>query len=434
MSGALLASSLMETARAAPAISLREAARKMALYGLPLIEMAQVRQRPARVGFRANQFQHSRELTTPATQRVTAPNSDTLYSVAWLDLSQGPVRLTIPPTGQGYFSLALMDMYSNNFAVLGARTIGTGGGSFVVIGPNAAGLDHPDVIRAPTDWVWALARTVVSHPGDLFFVHALQDGLIAEGPTGRTPIVVPPRTAPWHDFFKAVQALVLENPPPATDTLLFRDCAVLGLTPRGGFDSQRFSAADQADIAAGLRDALEEANAPNQGGAVRRGWVWPHADLGDFGQDYVYRAQIALSGLAALPRNEAVYMRPLGPDGQSELDGRRGWRLHAKPAQLPPVDGFWSLTAYEVTPQGQAFLVTNALQRYALGDRTPGLRFEPDGSLDLWITPGEPGPERRTNWLPSTQTGRPMILSFRAFLPQRPILDGTWEPPVLHVV
>lgn len=419
-------------AQAGPA-ALRDAARRMALYGLPLIEMATTRERAAGSGQVANSFRHAQALATPQSRAVTQPNNDTLYSSAWLDLSRGPIRISLPQTGDRYFSLALMDMFTDNFSVLGTRTIGGAGGEVVLVGPGAP-LPAVNAVRSPTDWVWALGRTLVDGPADLGAVRKVQETLRLDAPQGRKPEVFAKRDAPWPDFFAAVQALVLESPPPATDLRVFRDAAALGVTPTGGFDASRFTPAQGAEIAAGLADALAVAKQGAASGQRRGAWSFPRQNLGDFRQDYLYRAQVALVGLAALPLDEACYLRALGPDGRDELDGAKSWRLHFPPGQTPPVDAFWSLTAYETTPDGQGFLFDNPISRYAIGDRTRGLAKNRDGSLDIWISPGDPGPERRANWLPSPASGRPMTLSLRAYLPRPEIMTGAYlPPPVLPV-
>ena len=432
---ALLACGTAQLADAATPLPLRAAAERMALYGLPLIETAAIRLRGQQTnGDRPNKFRHNRRLTTARTQTVTAPNNDTLYSTAWLDLAQGPVQLTIPPIGDRYFSIALMDAYTNNFAVLGTRTVGEEGGDFTVIGPKSPWVVGANVIRSPTDWVWCLARILVTGAEDLPAVQAIQDALKLSGPPGRTALLAAPRTAPWELYFGTLQELLQESPPPAQDTRAFRECSALGITAERNFDPTRFSPVQQKEIAAGLRDALERARDPNQGGTTTGGWVFPRANLGDFGQDYAYRAVIALSGLAALPRTDAMYLRPVGPDGRSELDSRRTWRLSFPKGRSPPVDAFWSLTAYAVTPQGQAFFIDNPLDRYAIGDRTPGLVYGADGSLDIWITSNDPGLARRSNWLPAPRDGAPIILSLRAYLPKSELLTGAYVPPQLQQI
>src|SRR5581483_10260389 len=105
----------------------------------------------------------------------------------------------------------------------------------------------------------------------------------------------------------------------------------------------------------------------------------------------VFRANVALVGLAALPNAEAMYMRPVVPgEPGTFIASDAVYRLSFAKGQFPPVDGFWSLTMYEVTPEKQAFLTANPLNRYSIGDRTPGLTTNADGSLDIWISRTDP--------------------------------------------
>lgn len=409
---------------------LAAAARDAWIYGLALVENARTRQEVMDTRTAPNRLLHMRGLTTPRNQFVTTPNNDTLYSRSWLNLSAGPVRVTIPPTGARYVSVAFMDMYTNNFAVIGTRTTGGDGGTFTVVGPDAA-TDDPLAIRSPTPWVWMLVRLLVDGDADLAAADALQDrmrvdGPVAPGPTRRYAT----REARWDAYFETVQELVVENPPPITDDRFFDSVAPLGLRARGGFDAKRFTATQGAEIERGVLAAKTLLKTARRQGAVADGWIYPKANLGDFGQDYVYRAQVALGGLAALPRVEAMYMRPLGADGRIPFDSARGWVLSLPADRLPPVDSFWSLTMYQATPDGQFYFFDNPINRYAIGDRTPGLKRGQGGALDIWMTRTDPGPDRRANWLPTPPSGAFGVV-FRAYLPKADLLDGVYSLPGL---
>ncbi|HEX7760870.1 MAG TPA: DUF1254 domain-containing protein [Caulobacteraceae bacterium] len=410
---------------------LKTAARDAWLYCLPLVEMATTRSRmlgpePTGMKARVNGFVHARELAGPPMRTVTTPNNDTLYSSAWVDLAAGPVRVTLPPTGERYFSLALMDMFTNNFAVLGTRTAGPEGGTFVIAGPRDPA--PPGAIRSPTPWVWALARTLVEGPSDLEAAHAVQDGLGIKARPGRMPDQSVGRSAAWSDYFLWAQTLLAENPPPVTDTAFFRRIAPLQLGMTGGFEQARFADTEMGEVEAGV--ALARAQLTDLKGrqAVVNGWTYPQPDLGDFGQDYALRAAVAIAGLAALPPVEAMYMRPLAPDGRAVFEGGR-YRLRL-PAALP-VDGFWSLTMYEATAQGQFFLTDNPISRYAIGDRTPGLARGADGSLDIYIQRADPGEGRSANWLPAPAQG-PFAMTLRAYLPRPELILGVYRLPPLE--
>lgn len=397
-------------------------ARDAWIYGLPLIEMATTRARHLKGGARINRFNGGRALATHENRNVTTPNNDTLYLSAWLDLSKGPVTLTIPALGERYWSVAVMDMFTNNNIVLGTRTVGGEGGVFTLIGPRQEMVgDNPIRIATPTAWV--LARVLVDGPDEVPTVQALLKGFKLSGPEiSEAPPVYATRDADPKAYFASVSELMSLNWPPYTDLKLIRRAGgLLGINGEG---------AESAATLAGV----EAARKLVRGGWGREpsvdGWTYPRASLGDFGQDYVYRAAIALGGLAALPRAEATYLRIQGEkDGLLTGDGL--YRL-SLPAQVP-VKAFWSLSMYEATPDGQFFFTANPLNRYAIGDRTKGLKRRADGGVDIWVGRSDPGGERTSNWLPAPATG-PFTVSWRAYLPDEPLLNGTWRLPPLQKV
>lgn len=410
------------------ASALQSAAREAWLYALPLIEIATTRARGAAFGGQINAFAHMRNLADHKARAVTTPNNDTVYSSAQVDLSHGPVTIFLPAAGERYVSLALMDAYTNNFAILGTRTSGPDGGSFKLIGPTDAA-EGLNVVRCPTNHVWALARVLVDGPHDLEAARAVQAGFSMQGPETPKAPAYAARSAPWQEYFASADALMAANPPPVTDLALLRAIAPLGLGA-GQFDPAAFSPEETAAIEAGLAEARLAVRKGGLGGAqFIDGWSYPRADLGDFGQSYHYRAMVALAGLAALPPVEAMYMRAQG-ESRGLYDGTKAWGLHFPADQLPAVESFWSLSLYEATEDGQFFFTDNPLSRYAIGDRTPGLTYNPDGSLDIWIGHESPGEGREANWLPAP--AGPFALFMRAYLPKAQMLEGAYRlPPVV---
>jgi hypothetical protein len=280
--------------------------------------------------------------------------------------------------------------------------------------------------------VWALARTLVDGPQDLDTARAAQAGLTIAGPKadakpdshtakGRSP------SASWRDYFAEANRLLSEHRPPATDLALLRRIAPLGIGPDTAFAPDKFSADEQTAIEAGVADARAFVIDPRRRGSEVDGWYYPGNSLGNFGQDYISRAIVARTGLAALPREEAMYMRPTGEDGNALYDGRKAWRIHFDAGRLPPVDAFWSLTMYERTADGQSFFTESAINRYAIGDRTAGLKTNDDGSLDIWIGHANPGEGRASNWLPAPAGLFTMTL--RAYLPKPALLNGAYRLP-----
>ncbi|MDR3415867.1 MAG: DUF1214 domain-containing protein [Nevskia sp.] len=157
------------------------------------------------------------------------------------------------------------------------------------------------------------------------------------------------------------------------------------------------------------------------------GWSYPPADIGNFGTDYEVRAGVALAGLLALPPEEAMYSSALRDARGEALDGTHRYRLHLPPV---PVDAFWSLTMYEVEADGRLFFADNPLHRYAVGDRTPGLRKNPDGSMDILIQQASPAAAAEGNWLPAPPG--PFRLTMRAYHPRRELLEGRYHFPAVE--
>lgn len=425
---------MIPAARAfAAAGDLRSAAREAYIFCLPLIEMAAARERmlhqpdggegqPAGL----NLLKPTRKLTGSQNRTITTPNNDTLYSSAWLDLTKGPVTLTVPRCDR-YWSVALLNMYTDNDAVLGTRTTGNGGGRYTIVGPGQPGLG-PNVVRCATPHAWLLTRILSDGPADLPAAHKLQDGFKLEGPKGALPPAYANRKSPWKEYFASAQQLLTSDPPPAVDGAALARMAALGLKPSGGFDASKFDAAAIREIEAGVAEALPKA-ARGAAPTIVDGWTHPRSDIGLWGQDYDFRAVVALSGLAALPPVEAMYLRPVGDGGPGTmLNG--AYRLSFAAGKLPPVDSFWSITMYEATSDGQFFLTENALSRFSIGDRTPGLKKNPDGSLDIWIGRTDPGGDKTSNWLPAPAKG-PFTISLRAYLAKAELLDGRWRAPPL---
>ena len=384
------------------------------LYALPLIEMATTRARLLKTpGSAINKLTHTRDLSTHASRWVTTPNNDTLYSSAFLDLTQGPVTLTVPATGARYWSAAIMDMFTNNNAVLGLRTVGGEGATFTLVGPGQPS-KGPNPVRVATPHAWLLVRTLVVDDADLPAARKVQNGFALTGPKAAVPPAYTARDAEVGHYFAAARALLAADPAPATDQKILRKTAAfLGAGP---FDAGAAQAgAQQAQMITRFAKGRQ---------TFTDGWAYPRANLGDYGQDYIYRAIVALMGLGALPVAEAMYMKAAGDDGAGLFTGDGLYRL-SLPADMP-LDGFWSLSMYEATADGQFFFTDNPLNRYAIGDRTAGLKREADGSLNLWIGRTDPGGDRSSNWLPAPKSG-PFAMYLRTYLPRAELLDGRFR-------
>jgi hypothetical protein len=387
-----------------------------------------------------NQFHHLREFPPAEFRAVVRPNFDTLYSIAWLDLTAGPVIMHAPDTDDRYYMLPMLDMWSDVFANPGKRATGTAAQDLVVAPPRYGGPvpEGLPVISAPTPYVWIIGRTQTNGPADYPAVHKVQDGYRITVP-GRAPehtidpdydtTAEPLRVVNGMDpldFLSYAADLLAVNPPHPTDFSQLARIAKLGLAAGKPFDPKRFDAGQRADIKAGREAALRDMAlaAPRIGTRVN-GWNIVTENIGVYGNAYFTRAVIALGGLGANPPEDAIYPL-LTTDGSGEpVTGEHDYVIHFDAGKLPPAGAFWSITMYD----GEGYQVANEINRFAIGDRDP-LRFNPNGSLDLYLQHTNPGPERESNWLP-TPLG-PLGVTMRIYAPKREALDGTWSPPAVN--
>jgi hypothetical protein len=380
----------------APDVSgLAGAARDAWLLALPVIEVAALRARPDPVSGKPsplNRFRHARSLAGPMSRAVTTPNNDTLYSTAFIDTTTGPIALQVPDCGKRYLSVQIMDMYTDNNFVLSPRTPAGAAGAWRLIAPQAEPRDARD-LRLATPHAWLQVRILVNGPADLPAVHAIQDSLKLDGVVASPAPIEATARSDWPAYFAAAEALLNDDPPP------FKVGPQAFATVRDAGRARDFSRAGYTSEAAAAIDAgVTEAASVLRSAGMRKqfidGWSYPRADLGQYGDNLVFRAIVASTGIGALIPAEAMYMRPAG-DGEGLFNGDGLYRL-SLPRPIP-VDAFWSLTMYEQASDGRFFLTDNPLNRYAIGDRTEGLVRGSDGALDIWIGRSDPGGARTAN-------------------------------------
>jgi hypothetical protein len=385
------------------------------------------------------QFHHIRQFPDADFRAVVRPNFDTLYSSAWVDLSAGPVRISAADTGDRYFMLPMLDMWTDVFANPGKRTTGTGAQSYVLVGPGGAGAVEVDgeVIEAPTPWVWIIGRTQTNGPADYAAVAAVQDGFRVE-PLGAAPeFAVDPdadtRTEPLRivegmsgvEFFTYASGPLATTPAHATDFDVVARIAALGVGPGLSFDGSVLDAGQREELEAGVADAKKAiAGAIAHIGTVKDGWLTNTYTMGVYGNFYLKRASIAQLGLGANPAEDAVYPLLVTDGDGAPVSGDNDYVIHFDADRLPPVAAFWSITMYDA----EGFQAANELDRFAIGDRDP-LTYNADGSLDIYVQHANPGPDRVANWLPAP-TG-PVGITMRLYAPEPEALDGTWSAPAV---
>lgn len=387
-----------------------------------------------------------RQLADTTTTTVS-PNVDTLYGATYVILDQqGPMVLSIPPIPGRYYSVAALDAYFNDFAIISPRTFGNSGGDFLLVPPRWNGRT-PHGIRAilpaPTPIINLFQRIFIRSEVEYAELHSLQDAIRLTpldqwSPEGSDRVAVEyPEAdlAPYaimdmrltRDplcFFEFTNYYTGVNPPPVEDLGLAALFDSAGVGPGSQLpDDPRLREA----IALGAADAQTAMNARISAGPFRNGWTVPDPKIGRPGPHILSRATSQLTQLGAFPNEEAIYFFALRDRANRRLNGAHSYTLTFGPDQLPPLHqyGFWSLTLYN-----DAFLLhDNALNRFALRPDTPGLVFAADGSLTLKIQAEMPEGASTDNWLPAPEGD--FSVALRTYLPHRVIQDGTWFPPGL---
>jgi hypothetical protein len=420
------------------------------VYGFPWAQFAALRWRwvtqpenPAWTPYAAlNQFWHMKSLATARYRVGGSPNADTLYSVAWLDLRDGPVILSHPDMGERYFCFQLASMDSDNFGYVGTRATGRSAGRFAVTGPGWTG-DLPDGVRrlepSRTPFALLLGRTAVNGPADVPAVRRLQlryrltplrEETRRGGPARqRHEVWTPPdeRADPLATW-ETMNHAMTENPPEARHRALLHLFSTVGVGP--GQDVYASDGATRRGLVRAAyegRRLLEDALAQGNGQRVN-GWQYPPPTMGRAGlhEDFVTRAAVqCAAGIVAQDPEEAVHLITTTDADGHPLSGRHRYELRFTPHELPKLHrhGFWSVTVYDTDHN----LVDNPVDRYAVGDRTPGLRHDPDGGLTIYVRRHRPRGQRAANWLPAPADAFYLVL--RTYLPDREIVEQTWEPP-----
>jgi hypothetical protein len=327
------------------------------------------------------------------------------------------VVLSVPALPGRYNSATLMSLSTDVVAVLGTRTAAQGG-RYTMVGPGYTGPTPAgtELVRSPTNDAWLLVRVVVNSPEDVpTAAQALMSYTLA-GPGATTPFPAPaPADPDAATFLAAVNAAITRS---GSSDLQARALAHA--------DAGISAAASPETLALWNRVMpffINELKGGLAGLPEVDGWSYPPFNMAEYGEDDDLRSFVALAGLAALPRVEAMYLTARKDAAGTVLDGSKSWRVRI-PAGLP-LNSFWSLSMYEVAPDGRLFFVENELGRYAVGDRSRHMRPDRDGSYEIFVQAAKPSGERVINWLPAPK-GR-FVLIFRGYLPRAPFLDGSFR-------
>ncbi len=427
------------------------------IYGYSLISVEMSRkvitnvEKPGTTRAPMGQFANLREYPSAAYRDVTAPNADTLYSNAFVDLSKEPWVISWPDMGDRYYVWEFYDAWVPVIFDPGSRTTGQKAQTYVITGPGWSGTLPAGAkeVKSPTASLWILGRTYSTGTRqDYEAVWALQDQfkLYPLSSWGKPYVPPPGKVDPTVDMKRSVRdsvnaldaaayfgwmaELMKANPPAPEDGPILARIARIGLVPGKDFDLAKLDPAIAEAIAQAPKAAWEKIAAYTaRSGVVNQGWLI-NLKVGHYGTDYMARAWLSAFGIPANAPKDAVY-----PVGLTDADGHKldasknNYVIRFKSKDdLPPANGFWSLTMYD----SGYFFVPNPLNRYTLSERN-ALKANADGTIDLYLQKDNPGPEKESNWLPAPDG--PFIPMFRLYWPKEnppSVLDGSWWPPVIR--
>jgi hypothetical protein len=437
-----------------------QAAAQASIYGYPLVYNMKKMEGfvagggsiPVSAAF--NEFGYARKLLGPETKFVS-PNNDTLYIIAVCDVRPGPLVLHVPDADDRYYVLQFVDAWTNNFAYIGRRAMGTAEARYLLAPWGYEG-EAPDgikeTVKAPSGVFAIVGRMQINGEADAPEVHRLQDQFTLT-PLSGTPTAVPGVPAPEAGvgddlmFWEQLRVYLDAFPPPQADAEFLTGMENLGILEKGSpYVNPDPELA--ALLTAGEKTAKEQIELLIKTGAGEpvNGWNGalhlfdynldylgigtidePEWKIADRKRAYVLRAIAACAGLWGNHGYEANYVMTYEDADGDQLSGANRYEMRLE--VTPPVEAFWSLTMYD-TPE--FYLVANPIDRYSIGDRTPGLKIDAGGSITIYMQKDSPGRDKEPNWLPTPEGDfRPIM---RMYQPRQAVLDGSYVLPPIRKV
>ncbi|AYD66563.1 DUF1254 domain-containing protein [Achromobacter sp. B7] len=397
-----------------------------------------------------NQIRSLHHVATYKDTAIISPNSDTPYSMMFMDLRTRPIVLSVPAvTKPRYYSVQLIDGSTYNFGYIGSRSTGDEAGDYMIVGPDWKGVMPPGirkVFRSETQLPFAVFRTQLFNPADMPNVVAIQSGYKAQPLSAYLKQPAPP-AAPAIDFprinndlaktdFFTYLGFALQFGPAAPEEVAIRaKLARLGIGADKKFSFEQLSAEQKSAVVQGMQDGHAKVeNAIKNLGTKVNGWniVGAGGDSAFYHGDWLKRAAVAQAGIYANDAAEATYpLTTTLPDGEPLDAGKHNYTITFREGQLPPVNAFWSVTMYDGKTQ---LLIENSIDRYLINSpMLSSMTKNADGSLTLYLQKTSPGADKENNWLPAPNDL--MYLVMRLYWPKTeapsilPPGNGTWSPP-----
>lgn len=415
------------------------------VFGFPLVlmhttEMVMLKKAAGKYGHNMlNKFDHMKQFPDASFTDVVSPNADTLYSVVWISLKEGPLVLSVPNMKNIYYLLPMLDAWTNVFSVPGTRTTGNDSQKFLIVGPSQS-VKAPKgvkIIRSPTDMVWLIGRVELKNSSEIKIVNQLQDEItlrplnknssnqsltasmkkfsIKKAPVAQV------ESMSAIEFFNLLASLMKDNPPAKADKEMIKQLKLLGIEAGKAFNVANLGPNAPSMLNNAKKQALARIKGlvPKMGTKVN-GWQY-NLDIGTYSTRYLKRAAVAYMGLGANLPVDSVYPITYTDYLGHPLDGKNKYILHFDKSQIPAVNAFWSLTLYN----DKQFFVKNPINRYNVGSNT-NLKYAKDGSLTIYIQNEKPGEKELSNWLPAPKG--PFNLVLRLYWPKKSVLKQKWQP------
>jgi len=395
------------------------------------------------------QFFHNHKVRESQFNDLASLDNDMIYSTAWLDLAKDPVVLTVPYSGKRFFVGGFLQGWSEVFGVVGTRATGNKSQRFLISGPQWKGKTPAGMkpLRASTNLVWLPIRILASEKGkEQVSTRSLQNGLSLvplsrwQKNKGSSLQMVDvdqnmdlrrtPRDLVFamsaDEYFTKLCTLLVDNPPGPMDAAFVDQLRKLGIVARRDFKFADLPADAQRALNESVKGAkhhiLAHQSSFSPVGRLVNGWIVSLAE-GTFGTDYSRRAFQAYQGIGTLPPQDGVFPVAYEDNRGQQLMGENSYEITFAKDQLPPVNGFWSVTMYQLP---DVKLVASDFRRYSLGQNNR-LKMNPNGSLTIYLQPTSPGPDKESNWLPSGKGNYQVTL--KLYWPKNEVLEGRWFPP-----
>jgi hypothetical protein len=453
-----------ESAAGVPAPSIEETkaiAEEGFIYGLPIVVNYAVMneycvdKNSGQYKAPFNTMYNEARVFTYKDTAVVTPNSDTPYSMIWLDLRTEPMVISVPAVEkERYYSVQLIDGNTYNYGYIGSRATGNEPGDYMVVGPDWKGDTPPGikkVFQSTTPFALTVFRTQLFNADDMPNVEKVQAGYQAQPLSAFLKQAAPP-AAPKIDFLPATTAGIKKNfyeyldaalqfvPLTPENKDIRTKLASIGIGPGKTFDFKDLSLEHKAAVLLAMKEGDDKVTKYLDSGMKHiNGWK-VGALFGDsafYNGDWLKRAAAAKGGIYGNDASEATYPMARNDVSGKTLDGsKNNYTLTFAAGQLPPVNAFWSVTMYDGKTQ---LLIKNPINRYLINSpMLPNMKMNKDGSLTLYIQKGSPGKAKESNWLPAPDG--PIYLVMRLYWPKTeppsilPPGEGNWQPPALQQV